>query len=124
MSEDSPFEAVEDDAQLGETPGDTATTAEGPLGRLFDGNAAGPSVQELQGDYNLPWHWATALRGTCRTMTGSGVPPAFEILIGGGVGVAEQLNGEGMDSEPGTGMETPDMDGGENTDGDRPWSKS
>jgi hypothetical protein len=97
MSEptDNPFESIDDD------PGDPGVTADGPLGRLFDGSADGPSVGQLQADYNLPWHWSTALRGCCRVATGRGVPPAFEIVLGSGIGLlAYTRSGSGLDAEP------------------------
>jgi len=100
---DSPFADVED-GSIDEEPepvGGTSVDDSIP-GRLFDGNAVGPSVEELQTDYSLPWHWATALRGCCRVMTGDGVPPVFEIGLGGALGAADQLGGDGkLNREPG-----------------------
>jgi len=64
-------------------------TASGPLQRLFDGNAQGPSVQEIEDDYGLGKAVSIALRGVLRTATGSGVPPVAEILVGGVLWVRE-----------------------------------
>lgn len=93
-----PFEEVDEPSGIEtETVGGSEPVSDSPLDRLFDGNAEGPSVQELQNDYNADWHWATALRGLCRAGTGSGIPPIVEIAIGGGAGIY-QLQQESDDS--------------------------
>jgi len=51
-------------------------------GRLFDGNARGPAVGELQSDYNLNREIAVPLRGVMRIADGDGVPPIAEIILG------------------------------------------
>lgn len=100
---DDPFDAVEGE------PGDTSVTDSGPVRRLFDGGIPGPSVSELQADYNLQWHWATCLRGCCRVATGSGVPPIFEIGLGGSLGIADYMNdGTALDETPGERPQTQD----------------
>ena len=107
--DDVPTDPFADD--VGGEVGDPGVTAGNPVDRLFDGSAPGPSIEQLQGDYNLDWHWATALRGCCRTATGDGVPPIFEIGFGGTLGMLKELRGSGgeLDGEPET--------------QDRPWSK-
>jgi len=67
----------------------------GPVGRLFDGNAEGPDVPTLQGDYGLSRPWAMVCRGTLRVATGSGVPPIFEIVAGSAMGLMAAQDGDG-----------------------------
>ena len=78
---DSPFD---DDAD-GETTPDAEPQPQ-PAGsiasRLFDGNARGPSVGELQADYDLGREVAVPLRGVMRIADGDGVPPIAEIILG------------------------------------------
>ena len=76
----------------------TATNAS-PVNRLFSGEATGPTVQEVQTDYGLDWHWSTAIRGCCRVGTGSGVPPIAEILLGLVAGIY-QLQDDELPSGP------------------------
>jgi len=71
----------------------------GPLSRLFDGDATGPQVSELQGDYSVGRDVAVMLRGALRTATGSGVPPVFEIVMGGLLFMRSQNDGEESDGE-------------------------
>jgi len=56
--------------------------ADGPLSRLFDGDAPGPSTGELSQQYELERGEAVVGRGILRVATGSGVPPVAEILLG------------------------------------------
>jgi len=70
-----------------------------PVDRLFSGDVEGPSVQEVQTDYGLDWHWSTAIRGCCRVGTGAGVPPIAEILLGLVAGVY-QLQDDELPSGP------------------------
>ena len=105
----SPFELE------GEPGGPEPATAGSPAERLVDGSAPGPGVPELQGQYGLDHPWAIALRGCCRVATGDGVPPAFEILFGTGLGVygLTQGDGSGIDGEPGPKVGSWDDDGAE-----------
>lgn len=110
---DSPFEptdAPDDDPTM--QPGGGSG---GPLSRLFDGNAPGPSVQELQADYGLPRSWSIALRGCVRVATGSGIPPAFEIGLGSALGLRSMQTSDGgglLDRDDGdNGMADIDVDG-------------
>jgi len=75
--------AMGDEADAGAFDGSFDSGSDGPVARLFDGDADGPSVQELEADYSLPKAPAIALRGVLRVATGSGIPPAAEILLGG-----------------------------------------
>jgi len=87
---DNPFTDGADD-------GPTETTATGgPLKRLFDGDAPGPSTVELEQEYGMNKHQAVAGRGVLRTATGSGVPPIFEILFGGAMWVMKARGEEGI----------------------------
>lgn len=88
----SPFE----DVDAGE-PGDATVTGDGPLSRLFDGAARGPSVQELQAEYGLSLHWAIFTRGGVRAAVGGGVPPIVELVAGGIMGAAKEFAGGGDD---------------------------
>ena len=58
--------------------------------KLFDGDALGPSVQELEADYDLPKEISVILRGVLRVSTGSGVPPIAEIALGAFMWVTKQ----------------------------------
>jgi len=94
------FDEIEDDpfgASDGMNDGDGGqgglTGGSGPVGRLFDGNAEGPDVPTLQGDYGLSRPWAMVCRGTLRVATGTGVPPIFEIVAGAGMGVMQAQDG-------------------------------
>jgi len=88
------FEELDDDpfSSSTDTAADTADNASTPsignggvVSRLFDGDAVGPQVPELQGDYGFSRPWAMVCRGTLRVATGSGVPPVFEIVAGAGM---------------------------------------
>ena len=71
---------------------------DGPMGRLFDGDAPGPSTTELENEYGLP-RWGSVLgRGILRTATGSGVPPIAEIVLGGLMGVAKSQGDDAADT--------------------------
>jgi len=90
---DSPFADTDADAEPGaETP---ASTGGGPMNRLFDGNATGPSVDELRMDYGVGREWAISLRGIMRVATGSGVPPAVEIVMGAVMALVGQAQSDG-----------------------------
>lgn len=85
-----------------------------PFGRLFDGDAPGPGVQELQTDYGVDKHLAVALRGVLRTATGSGVPPIFEIGLGGTLTYLNLADGKTSAEDTADGLEDAygDMPGG------------
>lgn len=71
-----------------------------PLERLLDGNAEGPSVGELRGDYQLD-HWmALVVRGVLRAAPGRGMPPIGDITLGGLLGVRKFQTGQGGDDLP------------------------
>lgn len=83
----------------------TGGPAKGPLARLFDGDADGPPVGQMERDYGLPKPLAVAGRGAVRVGTGSGVPPFAEIMLGGLLfALAQQQGGDGgeesADDEP------------------------
>jgi len=100
-----PFEEVDEPSGIeAETVGGPEPASDSPFDRLFDGNAEGPRVQELQNNYNADWHWATALRGLCRVGTGSGIPPIVEIAIGGGAGIYQLQQGSGDSLDGGSGQ--------------------
>jgi len=61
--------------------------------KLFDGDAVGPSVDELEADYGLPKEISVILRGVLRVSTGSGVPPVAEIALGAFMWVTKQQKG-------------------------------
>lgn len=72
-----------------------------PASRLFDGDAPGPSIPELEREYGISEKYITMpLRGILRVSTGSGVPPIVEILLGGVLfGLKrKELQKEDMDS--------------------------
>lgn len=95
MSEqpDSPFEPT--DAPTGpEGPETSVEASGGPLDRLFDGDAHGPPVQEIESNYGIEGPWAIFLRGAVRTATGSGIPPIFELALGGGLGFVQLQRGD------------------------------
>jgi len=58
------------------------TASSGPLARLFDGRASGPSVGRMEADYGLDKPQATVARGLTRVGSGDGVPPIAEIVLG------------------------------------------
>jgi hypothetical protein len=66
---------------------------DGPMRRLFDGDADGPSTGELEAEYGLERWQSVFGRGILRTATGTGVPPVAEILLGGIMGVAKNRGG-------------------------------
>lgn len=71
-----------------------------PIERLFDGNAQGPSVGELRGDYQLD-HWmALVVRGVLRAAPGRGMPPIGDITLGGLLGVRKFQTAQGGDDLP------------------------
>jgi hypothetical protein len=76
---DSPFD---DDDEPADAHNPEPEPAGSVAGRLFDGNARGPSVGELQSDYNLNRELAVPLRGVMRIADGDGVPPIAEIVLG------------------------------------------
>lgn len=91
---DSPFSDAD---EVG--PADNADPGgQGPgswVGRLFDGDAPGPALQELEADYDLPREICIALRGVLRVANGSGVPPIAEIMLGIVIYVMTGETGEG-----------------------------
>ena len=103
--EDNPFD-VDEASDLEIEPGTPEITSSGITQRLFDGSLTGPSISELKADYELPYHWAVAARGTIRTATGVGVPPVFEIVFGTAMGLVKTMNARKsrspLDEEPGT----------------------
>lgn len=108
---DNPFEASTDDVDHDEQT-DTTQSGSGPVGRLFDGNAEGPDVPELQSDYGFSRPWAIVCRGTLRASTGSRVPPIFEIFAGlGMVGMRHRDADFSVLSGDDNSSETPSPDG-------------
>jgi len=103
---DSPFtDEPADAAGLSEQLG-FDEPAGGPVDRggswfekLFDGDAVGPTVQELEADYDLPKEISVILRGVLRVSTGSGVPPIAEIALGAFMWVTKQQS-SGDDDVP------------------------
>jgi len=87
---DNPFADGADDGATDATP------TGGPLQRLFDGDAPGPSTTDLETEYGMSKHPAVAGRGILRTATGSGVPPIFEILFGAGMWFMAARGEEGI----------------------------
>jgi hypothetical protein len=77
---DNPFEAVDGDSVDGGN--DPVQSATSWAGKLFDGDADGPPVAELEADYDLPREVCIVLRGILRTAQGGGVPPIAEIVLG------------------------------------------
>lgn len=97
---DSPFAGdIESEPAV---DGEEMTTDGGGITeRLFDGGVSGPTTDELQSEYGLSNPWAISLRGAIRAATGSGVPPIFELVFGGALGVMQyQESGDGVDQEP------------------------
>jgi len=84
---DSPFEDVSggDSDPAMDANGGLTPSGDGPMARLFDGDAPGPAVDEIRHDYGFPRWAAMVARGTLRVATGSGIPPAFEIVFGSGL---------------------------------------
>lgn len=114
MSElpDSPFEPINDAGDTDETTdginGEESLSepADGPIDRLFDGDAPGPQVRELRDQYDMPQWAAIISRGIMRVATGSGVPPIAEILIGtvmGFLGSDMDLTGSSDDQDQNAG---------------------
>ena len=107
---DSPFgepagaEGAQPDAQAVEP------TA-GPMDRLFDGSAPGPSVGELEGDYGLGKPWSIFGRGCVRVATGDGIPPIVEIVIGAALGTRKLMDESADDGIDQPGFADPDADG-------------
>jgi len=98
---EDPFESdIDDDEQTTDS-----ARSDSPADRLFDGNAEGPDVPELQSDYGLSRPWAIFCRGTLRAATGTGAPPIFEIVTGPAMGLMRikgddvSILGGGSDSE-------------------------
>lgn len=79
---DDPFSdaGTQDGADREQHTGSNTTTSW--FGKLFDGDADGPPLAELERDYDLPREICIVLRGVLRTASGSGVPPVAEILLG------------------------------------------
>jgi hypothetical protein len=99
-----PFDTGDSGSDSGESPG--LSPSSGPIDRLFDGDAPGPSTTELEQEYGMNKHQAVAGRGVLRTATGSGVPPIFEILFGGAMWV---LSTREADAEAVESRSTDDM---------------
>jgi hypothetical protein len=87
---ETPFETVDeqhDDTSADPDAGPIPEPSGGPIDRLFDADAPGPSVDELRGEYQMPRWAAIVSRGVMRVATGSGVPPVAEIIIGAVMGL-------------------------------------
>lgn len=117
--DDSPsgFETLDDSADGDPAGEQAASPASSPMGRLFDGNAQGPSTTELKADYGVPQWLAITLRGILRVATGEGVPPLFEITFGGAMGAykyadSADLGDSGGDSGASGDVEVTAADGG------------
>lgn len=83
------------DAEGAAAPDSGMLGGEGPISRLFDGSAPGPSVEELRMDYELPRPLAMIARGILRVASGDGVPPIFDIVMGSVLFIMQQQEGEG-----------------------------
>jgi len=102
--DESPFESTEEPEHEHDID-----TSDGPLDRLFDGDASGPSTRELQQEYGLDRNQSVAGRGILRVATGSGVPPVFEILFGSVMWVMQQRTNGSDESVP-VDVDNPDDD--------------
>jgi len=65
--------------------------------KLLDGDAPGPSIQELQSTYEFPKEVSIVMRGVLRVSSGSGVPPIAEIILGSVLWVTKQQQPDGSD---------------------------
>jgi len=93
---DSPFEETsnEEESEPSPEPSADPSTSQGPIQRLFDGNADGPPTTQIESDYGVDSPWSLCIRGLVRTATGDGVPPVVEIVLGAGMGlIARQQSG-------------------------------
>jgi len=104
---DSPFaDDIPDDAGLSEQLGfDEPMGSPEPSGgswfeKLFDGDALGPTVAELEADYDLPKEVSVMLRGILRVASGSGVPPIAEIALGAFMYLTKQRQGGSNEDIP------------------------
>jgi hypothetical protein len=79
---DSPFDDAADLGEPAESVDSGSNNATSWAGRLFDGDAPGPPLAELEADYDLPREVCIVLRGVLRVANGSGVPPIAEIMLG------------------------------------------
>jgi hypothetical protein len=97
MSE-SPFTEESDDLD-GDLPGESPppTESQSWFEKLLDGDAPGPTIQELQSTYEFPKEVSIVMRGVLRVSSGSGVPPIAEIILGAVLWVTKQQNGGGSD---------------------------
>jgi len=111
-SEDGSGAFGEDLDETGGDEGGAGLGFDGPVGRLFDGDAPGPEVGQLRADYEMPQWMAVAARGVLRVATGSGVPPVFEILVGSVMGI--------MQAQDDQDTETQTTDGGSDQDAELP----
>jgi len=97
MSE-SPFTDEPEDLD-GDIPdgGPAASGSQSWFEKLLDGDAPGPSIQELQSTYEFPKEVSIVMRGVLRVSSGSGVPPIAEIILGSVLWVTKQQNGASSD---------------------------
>jgi hypothetical protein len=103
--EENPFEQEpgEENSELENEPGD----GDGIMQRAFDGDRDGPTVDSLKSDYGLSQESAIAGRGLVRMGTGSGVPPVFELGLGGGLlALREREKNDEINDDPGHGEPT------------------
>lgn len=75
------------------------------LNRLLDGSLSGPSLGELERDYEFEKPYALLLRGVLRIADGDGVPPIGEILIGALLAVKGQTASSGSESDESDGFD-------------------
>jgi len=95
---DSPFTEGPEDLD-GDIPegGPAASGSKSWFEKLLDGDAPGPSIQELQSTYEFPKEVSIVMRGVLRVSSGSGVPPIAEIILGSVLWVTKQQNAGGSD---------------------------
>jgi len=101
---DSPFHddepaGLSEELGFDEPAGSPADRGGSWFQKLFDGDAVGPTVAELEADYDLPKEISVILRGVLRVSTGSGVPPVAEIALGAFMWVTKH-KGSGDDDVP------------------------
>jgi len=95
---DSPF-TEEPNGLDGDIPADgpSPNGSQSWFEKLLDGDAPGPSIQELQSTYEFPKEVSIVMRGVLRVSSGSGVPPIAEIILGSVLWVTKQQQSGGSD---------------------------